>query len=486
MGKLVVLGAGVSGHTAAMHAWRKLKGKHEVVVITPNRNYNWIPSNIWVGAGTMKPEQVTFQLPNVYKKLGMELIQAKATAIYPEGKTDEPRPFVEIAYTDEARSGQTGRVTFDYLINATGPRLEFAKTPGLGPHGGHTTSVCTYGHAAEAWEHLQESIGRMKAGERQKILIGTGHGMCTCQGAAFEYTFNVEHALRKAGVRHKADIHWISNEFALGDFGMGGVHMRQGGYVTPGNIFAESLFAERGVEWTTQAGVTEIQEKKLKYETISGDEGEMEFDFAMLLPPFSGVGMKAFDKAGTDITGEVFAPNGFMKVDADYSGKPYEQWSPSDWPETYQNPKYSNLFAVGIAFAPPHSISKPMKSPSGTPIFPTPPRTGMPSGVIGRQTALNIVDMMLGRAEEPTRKSSMARMGAACIASVGKGFFDGSAVSMTVHPIVANYELFPETGRSLRYTTGEIGLAGHWIKHLLHHGFIYKAKANPMWYVIPE
>ena len=37
----------------------------------------------------------------------MELIQAKATAIYPEGKADEPRPFFEIAYTDEARSGQT-------------------------------------------------------------------------------------------------------------------------------------------------------------------------------------------------------------------------------------------------------------------------------------------------------------------------------------------------------------------------------------------
>jgi sulfide:quinone oxidoreductase len=38
----------------------------------------------------------------------------------------------------------------------------------------------------------------MKAGERQKILIGTGHGMCTCQGAAFEYIFNVEHELKKS------------------------------------------------------------------------------------------------------------------------------------------------------------------------------------------------------------------------------------------------------------------------------------------------
>ena len=80
----------------------------------------------------------------------------------------------------------------------------------------------------------------------------------------------------------------------------------------------------------------------------------------------------------------------------------------------------------------------------------------------------------------------MARMGAACIASVGKGFFDGSAVSMTVYPIVPNHELFPETGRSLQYTSGEIGLAGHWIKHLLHHGFIYKAKAKPFWQLIPE
>jgi sulfide:quinone oxidoreductase len=110
----------------------------------------------------------------------------------------------------------------------------------------------------------------------------------------------------------------------------------------------------------------------------------------------------------------------------------------------------------------------------------------MPSGVIGRNTALNVVDMMKGDAEQPVRKSSMARMGAACIASVGKGFFDGSAVSMTVYPIVPNHDLFPETGRSLQYTSGEIGLAGHWIKHLLHHGFIYKAKAKPFWQLIPE
>jgi sulfide:quinone oxidoreductase len=67
----------------------------------------------------------------------------------------------------------------------------------------------------------------------------------------------------------------------------------------------------------------------------------------------------------------VFAPNGFMKVDADYNPKPYEEWDSEDWPSIYQNPTYSNLYAAGITFAPPNAISKPMKSKNGTMISPT-------------------------------------------------------------------------------------------------------------------
>ena len=81
----------------------------------------------------------------------------------------------------------------------------------------------------------------MKKGERRRFVIGTGHGMCTCQGAAFEYIYNVDHTLRQAGVRDLADIIWISNEYELGDFGMGGVHITRGGYIINGKVFAESL-----------------------------------------------------------------------------------------------------------------------------------------------------------------------------------------------------------------------------------------------------
>ncbi len=67
--------------------------------------------------------------------------------------------------------------------------------------GDNTVSVCTADHAVHANEELQKIFEKAKAGERQKILVGTGHGLCTCQGAAFEYIFNIEHEAKKAGVR---------------------------------------------------------------------------------------------------------------------------------------------------------------------------------------------------------------------------------------------------------------------------------------------
>lgn len=485
MARLLVLGAGIAGHTAAMHARVHLGHEHEVVVVSPNSQWNWIPSNIWVGTGYMQPGQVTFPLAPVYKKLGIVFHQARAVSVHPEGDDGHSTPFVMVEHTAPGRGGQREAIGYDYLVNATGPRLNFGATPGLGPDG-HSLSVCTYGHAADTAAALDTAVERMQRGERQTFLIGTGHGTCTCQGAAFEYLFNLEFELRRRGVRDRARLMWISNEQELGDFGMGGMFIKRGGYVTHSRVFTESLFTERGVEWITGAHVRAVDAGSCEYETLDGQIGRVEHDFAMLLPPFSGVPLQAYDRTGQDVTASLFAPNHFMLVDADYTKKPYDQWRPEDWPSTYQSPRYSNIFAVGIAFAPPHPISQPKNSPAGTPIFPTPPRTGMPSGVMARQVALNIVDMMQGRSPTPTRHASMAHMGAACVASAGAGLLTGTAVTMTVFPIVPDFTRYPDTGRDLAFTSGEIGLAGHWIKHALHYAFLYKAQANPLWRVVPE
>jgi sulfide:quinone oxidoreductase len=486
MARVVVLGAGISGHTAALHLRRLLPKQHEVVVVSPNANWNWIPSNIWVGVGRMTTKQVTFPLAPVYRRKGITYVQAKAVAIRPEGTGDEATPGVDVVHTSPEKSGEEERIGYDYLINATGPRLNFGATPGLGPDG-HSLSVCTPGHAEHAAAALAEVIAKLRAGQPQRLVIGMGHGMCTCEGAAFEYVFNVEHELRLAGVRDLAEIVYLSNEYELGDFGVGGMAFQQQGFVSSSQTWTESLFRERGVKAILRAHVERVEPGKVHYETLDGAHEVLAFDFAMLLPPFRGADLKAYDAAGADITDRLFAPSGFTKVDADYTPKAFEDWRAEDWPSTYVTAAYPNVFAVGIAFAPPHAISRPRTSPSGTVIAPAPPRTGMPSGVMGRVVAQSIADMIRKGATAPTHRASMATMGAACIASAGAGVRTGTAAAMTMYPVVPDHQRFPEgAGRSLKDTYGEIGLGAHWIKHMLHFLFIYKAKARPGWSFLPE
>ncbi len=481
MSRVVVLGAGISGHTAAafLRAW--LGREHSVTVVSPNDHYNWIPSNIWVGVGIMTPRQVTFPLAPVYERHGIEFVMAAARDIRPDGDGDDATPHV---IAERAGGGQPVRVPYDFLINATGPRLRFDRTPGLGPNA-HSLSVCTANHAAQAAHALDEAVARMRRGERQRFVVGTGHGTCTCEGAAFEYIVNLEFELRARGVRDRADITWLTNEHELGDFGMGGMFFRSRGYQLPSSAFTASLFAERGISWVTRAHTREVEPGRVHYETTDGTVGELPFDFAMLLPPFSGVGLTAHARDGSDITAQLFQPNEFMRVDAEYATKPFEAWSPQDWPRTYQSPAYPHVFAAGIAFAPPHAISRPRATPSGAAVAPAPPRTGMPSAMIGKAVARSIVDMMHGAAA-PTHTASMAEMGAACVASAGANLFTGTAASMTVYPIIPDFERYPGTGRDPGRTFGEIGLAGHWIKVMLHHLFLHKARLRPGWRLIPE
>lgn len=484
MARIVVLGAGVAGHTAASFLRRWLPKRDEVAVVSPMAEYNWIPSNIWVGVGLLKRSQVVFPLAPVYERAGIDFRQARAVALWPEGDAESATPAVEIEWTRGDRRGQREKIRYDFLINATGPKLNFGATPGLGPEG-HSWSVCTADHAEQTARAFLEEVQRMKRGERRRFVVGVGHGACTCEGAAFEYIVNLEFELRAHGVRDRAEILYLTNEYELGDFGIDGVHIRRGGYITPSKIFHESLFAERGLDWLARAHVRRVEAGRAGVLTLDGEEREVPFDFAMLLPPFRGVDMMAYARDGADITSRVFAPNGFMKVDADYEPKPYERWKARDWPRTYQSPAYGNLFAAGIAFAPPHPISRLRTTAGGLMISPAPPRTGMPSAMIAKAVAASITDMLRG-SKKPTHEASMAEMGAACVASAGANPFTGTAASITVFPIVPDYEKYPEYGRDLNYTFGEIGLAGHWIKIVLHHMFLYKARLRPGWWMIPE
>ena len=479
MAKVVIIGAGFAGHTAALYLGDKLGKKHTVTMINRYDSFAYIPSWIWVGVGHMKPEKTTFKLAPVYKRMNVHFIEGAATKVHP----DEGEQFVEV----NKANGDVARIEYDYLIVATGPKLNFAGTPGLGPdQGGHTYSVCSLPHVLQTRDKYLELIERMKKGETFKMVFGTGHSAATCQGAAFEFIVNVHKDLVKQGIRDKAELMWLSNEPELGDFGVHGIQAKYQGELTSSEDFIKAIFKDHDIKWQVQTGVKSVDEKKIYWENFEGEEGETDYDFAMLIPQFLGQPIDYIGKDGQSVNDQVVNAGGFVKVDGIY-GLPYEKLekNPDAWPSQYQNPNYPNIFAAGIAFAPPGSISRPHTTPNGTKIVPAPPRTGMVSGIIGRIVALNIIDLV--KHGRMTHSERMTEMVAACIASMGDSLWDGSAAVMIIHPVVPDYRRYPnEEGRDLFTTHMEMGLSGAWMKRMLHDTFIWKLRGLPGWKIIPE
>lgn len=472
--RIVVLGAGIAGQTSVLHLSRHLGGRADIHVVSPLPHFTWIPSLIWVGVGTMPPEATQFRLQPVHERLGVDFTLGRATEIHPETRH----------VVAETPAGERVTLGYDYLINATGPYLNFEGTPGLGPAAGNTWSVCTVAHAVQARDEYLRVAAALARGGRARLVVGTGHPLATCEGAAFEYLMNVDADLRRRGVRERAELVWLSNEREPGDFGVDGIEARANGGVARSSGYFAGLLAEHGITAVLGAGVTAVRPGALDYDTLRGDGGTLAFDFAMLIPQFRGVPLRYVGHDGRDLTPEMTAPSGLMKVDADYTPKDYADFGPGDWPATYRSPRFPELAAPGIAFAPPHPISRPGTSPAGLPITATPPRTGMAAGVMGRIVALNIVDAVEGRPASHAER--MSEMPGACIASTNKSLLRGSAVSIMMYPVVRDFGRFPEHGRDVDVCTMEEGLAGAWTKRMLHTAFMWKFRGRPGWALIPE
>lgn len=475
MAKTVIIGAGFSGQYAALILQKALKdvdGDHEIVVVNLHPRFTYIPSLIWVGIGQIKPAKAQFELQPVYDKLGIEFIQGRAKAIHP----DDEYIVVE---TDDGVSQQ---VSYDYLLIATGPYLNYAATPGLGPEDGFTQSICTPPHAEQTAATYRLLLERLKKGEKAKVVVGTGHGSCTCQGAGFEFISLLHNDLKDRGLRDRVEMTWLSNEPRAGDFGIDGFEMKRGPVIFCSEDMATALFQQYDIRMELHSHVHQIDDKAIHTENASGEFKDIEYDFAMLIPPFRGQPLEYRDKEGNDIKDRMCNPAGFVKVDAFY-GKRYEDLVCFDWPKTYQSPEYPNVYSCGIAFAPPGCTSRPYTSPNGVQLMPAIPRTGYTSELTGKAAALNIAEMIQGR--EPCHTASLAETPGMCIASLKNSWLRGSAATIGIYPIVRNKAAFPDTGRDLGLGNVEIGLAGAWLKKGLHHGFLYKLSAKPGWQYIP-
>lgn len=361
MAKIVVLGAGIGGVPMA-YEMKEIVGKdHDVVVISDSPTFHFVPSNPWVPPKWRKPEDLKIELAPVMQKKGIEFVQKAAT------KVDPVNNKVDLA--------DGTAVEYDYLVIATGPRLAFDEVPGLGPHGGHTSSVCHVDHAAvaaEDWDRFMEAPG--------PIVIGAVQG-ASCFGPAYEYLMIIETELRKRKIRDKVPITFVTSEPYIGHLGLGGVGDTKG--------LLESALRDKTIKWITNAKVDKI-EAGMMYVTEVDDDGnekkkhELPFKHSMMLPAFTGV--DAVRNSGAE---GLTNPRGFVIVD-----------------EYQRNPTYKNVYSVGVCVALPPVEKTPV--PVGT------PKTGYMIESMVTATAHNIRNELDGK-----QPADIPSLSALCLADLG-------------------------------------------------------------------
>ncbi|MHB8483615.1 MAG: NAD(P)/FAD-dependent oxidoreductase [Nitrospiria bacterium] len=307
MARIVIIGASIGGLPAAYEC-RKMFGKqHSITVISNVDFFHFVPSNPWVAVGWRTRKDISFPLAPVLQKKGIEFLYSAAEEIDPK--------------QSRVRTSK-GVVSYDYLIIATGPKLNFAAIPGLGPSG-YTQSICTVGHAEQAWGAYQ---GFLK--DPGPIVVGAAQG-ASCFGPAYEMAFILAADLKRRRLRRKTTITFVTPEPYIGHMGLAGVGKSR--------RLMEDEFADHDIKFVTNASIKEVKPGNLILE--SGQE--IPFRYSMFIPPFAGVDVVA----GTQ---GLCNPKGFVNIDS-----------------CQANPAYPNIYAAGVCVAIPPVEQTPV--PTGAP-----------------------------------------------------------------------------------------------------------------------
>lgn len=84
MATIVIVGAGIGGMPMAYDIKRQLGSQHTVKVVSALDQFQFTPSNPWVGVGWRTAEDISFPLEPALTRKGIEFIHATVTEIKPK------------------------------------------------------------------------------------------------------------------------------------------------------------------------------------------------------------------------------------------------------------------------------------------------------------------------------------------------------------------------------------------------------------------
>ena len=358
MAHIVIMGAGIGGMAMAYEMRAMARTEDRVTVVSNSVTFHFVPSNPWLAVGWRKRNEIELEIEPLLSKRDIDFVPSGVKRVHPEESSLE---------LDDG-----SRFSYDILVIATGPKLAFEEIEGFGPQG-HTQSVCNIDHAIHAqgeWAKFVVNPG--------PIVVGAVQG-ASCFGPAYEFAMIMETDLRRRKIRDQVPMTFVTPEPYIGHLGLAGVGDSKG--------MMESILREKSVKWICNAKVSKVEAGKMSV-TEHDDDGKpkkehvLPFKYSMLLPAFKGV------DAVFGIEG-LSNPRGFILIDAHQ-----------------RNPKYPNIFAVGVCVAIPPVEVTPV--PTGT------PKTGYMIESMVTATAHNIRDILAGK--DATEK---ATWNAVCLADFG-------------------------------------------------------------------
>jgi NADH dehydrogenase FAD-containing subunit len=351
--KVLVLGGNFGGLTAALAVKHELGADVDVRVVSASDRFLFNPSLIWLPFGKRSPSDITFPLEPTFDDHDVDFVHAEATAL-------------DLGAKKVTTSAGDYDYDYDYLVIATGYRNNFDAVEGLGP-GGNAYTITTLEdaiHAGEGWRRF--------LGDPGDIVIGAAEG-AGCFGAAYEYLFNVAHQLRKAGLKRRVNLTYVTPEPELGHFGIGGL--------PHGEQLLGMFMRKERIASVIDTAIDHVDEGRMVLEDGTG----LDFAYAMVIPPF--IGQEVIRR-----TTEIADAKGYVKVR-----------------DTYQTEAHDDVYAVGIAAA----VDVPWQSAHAVGI----PKTGLPTEQMAHVAARNIVAQIRGG--QPEAHKTFGDIPAVCVLDAG-------------------------------------------------------------------
>ena len=312
--QILIIGGGTGGIMTSAKLLRERKGL-DIGLIEPSDKHIYQPALTLVGAGTYKAEKI-IRPENKYIPKGVDWIKDYATNIDPDTNTVGTR--------------ENGDITYDYLIVATGIKIELDKIEGLKETLGRNNVCSNYVDAKYTWEVLRNFKGGNAIFTQPATPI-------KCGGAPQKIMYLTADYLRRHHLSDKSNVM----------------------FVTPGTvIFGVEIFAKRLLEICDRYNIAQAYySKPVK---IDGPNKLVTFEMTGESPELSKVHDKNPGRFGVKTEGKRFTVPFDMLHLAPPQGPPdlvanskiaHQDGDMKGWVEvdihTLQHKRYPNVFCVG-------------------------------------------------------------------------------------------------------------------------------------------